>query len=206
MTRSERTYWSTKYPVRQGTVHPSARKAVRSFPRGRLKILDLGCGYGDDALFFARRGHEVWALDFSAASMRRLRQAIADHALNDIHPMTHDISRRLPFEHDSFDVVYAHLSLHYFDDRVTEHVFADIRRILRPGGLLFVKCKSVDDPLYGKGTCVGPDMFRHGHVRHFFSREYLAEKLRDFSIITLRRSSSMYDGKRSAFVEAVARR
>jgi SAM-dependent methyltransferase len=110
----------------------------------------------------------------------------------------------LPFADRSFDAVYAHLSVHYFDDAVTRSVFAEMRRVLRPGGFLFVKCKSVDDCLYGVGEQIGPDMFRSDHTRHFFSRDYLQSMLSEFDIVSLRKSSAAYHGKRSAFVQAVA--
>lgn len=199
--RDERIYWATKYPVREAAVHAFARKTLKALPKKSLKILDLGCGYGDDALFFARHGHAVVALDFSDASMKKLKERIGQLS---IKPVRRDLSKRLPFKDCEFDVVYAHLSVHYFDDAVTQKIFDDVRRVLRKGGLFFVKCKSVDDPLYGKGKKVGPDTFRREHLRHFFSKEYMKEKLQVFEIVDLRRSSSTYDGVRSAFIEAIA--
>jgi len=40
---------------------------------GRERILELGCGTGEDAIFLARRGHRVLAIDASAEMIRQAR-------------------------------------------------------------------------------------------------------------------------------------
>lgn len=181
--------------------NPFARRAwefLEGTPAGTL--LDVGCGDGRDSLFFAERGLRVTAVDFSESGLAVLREADPR-----IQAVLQDI-RKLDFPDASFDAVYAHLSLHYFDDAVTEAIFRNIHRMLRGGGLFFVKCKSLADPLFGKGEKVGENMYRTDHVRHFFSPEYLREKLRDFAVVDLQETTASYDGTTSAFIEAVARR
>jgi SAM-dependent methyltransferase len=34
-------------------------------------VLDIGCGTGENALYLAERGHEVWAIDLSAVAIER---------------------------------------------------------------------------------------------------------------------------------------
>lgn len=172
-----------------------------------LDVLELGCGGGADALYFARLGHRVTAVDFSpsavaatAAAARRRDLALTVRRVDYARPP-------LPFPDGAFDLVYSHLSLHYFPDELTVRLFAEVRRVLRPGGVCCVRCKSPDDPLYGQGERLGEDIYcRDGHVRHFFSREYLAAQLADFAVLNLRRTSSRRGDHRIACVEAVARR
>lgn len=164
----------------------------------------MGCGRGVDSVFFAQHGFKVTAVDFSPSGIAELQHDLYACGLKAVQPLLHDISMPLPFAHKSFDAVYAHLSVHYFDDAITRSVFSEVKRVLKRGGLFFVKCKSVDDCLYGVGEEVGPDMFRSDHTRHFFSRDYLQSMLTDFTILSLRKSSAEYHGKRSAFVQAVA--
>lgn len=173
-----------------------AYKLIRAY---RLKtLLDVGTGAGRDAVYFARKGLAVTALDRSVVGIQNLRSQ--NPHINCIHG---DI-RTDKFEENSFGVIYAHLSLHYFDDSTTRRVFQKLRRTLKPHGLLFVKCKSTDDALYGKGIKVGPDMYRKGHVRHFFTKEYMTEMLAPFRIISIRKTSSVYHQYKSAFIEAIA--
>ena len=69
-----------------------------------------------------------------------------------------------------------------------------------------MKCKSVDDPLYGQGEKVGGDMYVLEYERHFFSKEYMKEKLKDFIILELEETSDTYNERQSAFIEAVGRK
>ena len=44
-------------------------------------MLDVGCGTGDNALFFAGRGHKATGIDFLAEPLRRARQKAAERGL-----------------------------------------------------------------------------------------------------------------------------
>lgn len=166
-------------------------------------LLDVGCGNGTDSIYFARHGFQVVATDFSQSGIEILRHAVPQQGIL-ITAKRHDTTKRFPFRDASFDVIYAHLSLHYFDDVTTRKVFREMRRLLKPKGRFYVKCKSTDDPLYGVGVEVAPDMYRSDHTRHFFSRSYMMSVLDDFSDIAVKNSVSTYHGKTSAFVEAIA--
>ena len=163
-------------------------------------LLDLGCGDGRDALFFAEKGLEVTAIDFSESGI-----AILQSMNPAITASVMDI-QRVEFPDASFDAIYAHLSIHYFDDAATKDIIQNIHRMLRPGGFFFVKCKSVHDPLFGQGEKVGEDLYRTDHVRHFFSLDYMRKSLQDFKVLLLQETTDSYDGKTSAFIEAVGER
>jgi ubiquinone/menaquinone biosynthesis C-methylase UbiE len=103
-------------------------------PAGPLKVLSLGCGHGglelDLAATLVGRPYEVHALDLnpklyaeaaSRASVRNLHLTWEQSDLNFL---------QLPPA--SFDVIYAHASLHHILN--LEHVFAQVNRALRPGG------------------------------------------------------------------------
>jgi ubiquinone/menaquinone biosynthesis C-methylase UbiE len=55
-------------------------------------------------------------------------------------------SGELPFADETFDVVYASLSLHYFDEETTNLIFKEIYRILKPGGILAYITNPISDP------------------------------------------------------------
>ncbi len=200
-------YWSKKPSLRREKVHDFARRAVRFVQGSRKgkKLLDLGCGFGQDALYFARHGWQVTAIDLAPDNIRKLQEN-SSKASGKMHCLCRDISKPLPFKDASFDVVYAHLSVHYFDDKTTQKMFREIHRILQPGGFFFVKCKSIDDPLFGKGKRVGQDTYLLQHVRHFFRKEYMQELLEGWVIKHVRRTRSSYASMPSAFIEAIARK
>lgn len=70
-----------------------------------------------------------------------------------------------------------------------------------------MKCKSIDDPLYNKGKRIETDIYElEGHIRHFFSKEYLSKKLCKFEIVKISKTSSTYHSYKSKFVEAIAKK
>ncbi len=214
-TPDQRGVWDDAWTGRHYPANDFARRCLArciSAAGGPLVVLELGCGSGADALYFARHGHRVVATDFSRSAVAETMAAARRRRLARLAAVQVDHSRSpLPFANRCFDLVYSHLSVHYFSDAVTTAIFDELHRVMKPGALLCVKCKSVDDGLYGQGDRLDEHIYlREGHVRHFFSKEYMAEKLARFEIVSLRRTSnrmaSAYHGSRSAFIEAIARR
>jgi hypothetical protein len=72
--------------------------------------------------------------------------------------------------------------------------------------LLFVKCKSIKDPLFGKGKHIGDNRYHLGHTRNFFTVAYMMEKLKRFKIISINEIAHDYRGNQSAFIEAIAKK
>ncbi|NQV13437.1 MAG: class I SAM-dependent methyltransferase [Parcubacteria group bacterium] len=193
-------YWQNKWVNRtRESVNNFTHRSYALIKDKNFKtLLEVGCGSGQDSRYFYRQGFKITALDFSRSGIAqsKARQSDIDYQQQDI--------RQAKFKSNSFDVIYAHLSLHYFDDRTTTQIFNKLHRWLKPGGYIFIKCKSTDDSLYGQGKKVGSDMYDKGHVRHFFSKEYMAAKLKQFKIIKIRKTSSTYHLYKSSFIEAVA--
>ena len=69
-------------------------------------------------------------------------------------------------------------------------------------------CKSVKDPLYGRGEQIEKDMFlRNGHVRHFFSEEFTQQSLGNkFEIVKMWNEFKELKSKNSVFIKVVARK
>lgn len=168
------------------------------------KVADLGCGQGLDAMAFAEAGMTVTALDFSDQAIRQV-QALAKRRRG-IVARRHDLSRQLPFPDRSFDGVYSHLALHYFDDPTTRRIFGEVWRILRPGGPFVFSVKSTDDPYYATGEQYGENLYcRNGHLRHFFSVGYTEELLRDWKVEAITTAEGHYASRSSsAFIQVVA--
>ncbi len=106
---------------------PRVRRAVGD-PRG-LDALDLGCGTGRHALWLARRGARVTAVDFSKGMLAR---AGAKRGAARVRFVVHDLHRRLPFPDRTFDLVVSGLVLEHLRD--LRRFFAEAHRVLRPGG------------------------------------------------------------------------
>ena len=199
--------WSQAWEHRDGTNSgPSAffGECAPLVPPG-ARILELGCGQGADAAAFAALGHEVTATDFVAGVIERNSRRHAGQPRLEFQHMR--IDEPFPFATAAFDVVYAHLTLHYFTGAVTRRIFKEIHRVLRSGGMLMFACKSNHDPLHGRGIEIEPDMFAlDGKVRHFFSDASTRACLADgFVLDRLESRTGHLYGAPSAWITAIAR-
>lgn len=100
------------------------------------RVLDAGCGTGRDVAAFAEAGFEVDGVDLSSELLSIALDACptATFGLGDI--------RDMPFEDGTFDGVWAMASLVHLDHAGVEEALAEIRRVMKPGGWLFVTLKA----------------------------------------------------------------
>jgi SAM-dependent methyltransferase len=112
--------------LRLAEVEDSIRLLYRcGKPRGNL--LEIGAGTGWQAKALAAVGYEVEAIDLPA------KCGISGHAKAREWPIRNYDGSHIPFADDSFDILYS--------SNVLEHVVeldslaADMKRVLRPGGI-----------------------------------------------------------------------
>ena len=121
------------------------------------RVLDLGCGAGRHALYLAAKGFETFALDASPSGLDHLRGSALQQDLAveaQLGRMTH-----LPYATGSFGFVLAFNVVYHGDPDVVAQTLSEIRRVLRPGGLLQGTMLSKRNVRYGKGREVAPDTF-----------------------------------------------
>lgn len=182
MNKGLSEYWNNKFKnVNEKYIQPTEfgiKSAEIMKKNGVVSLLELGPGRGRDTFYFDTQDFSITAVDISDDVLKYLDEKTKATVI-------HSDMRNINFQSESFDAVYARLSLHYFSDKDTDIIFENIYNLLRIKGLLFVQCKSINDWEYGKGEEIAPDTFKHGHIRHFFSKDYMKEKASKFEIIEL---------------------
>jgi 2-polyprenyl-3-methyl-5-hydroxy-6-metoxy-1,4-benzoquinol methylase len=94
------------------------------------RVLDVGCGVGNDLARFARGGAEVVGIDLAETSIDLARRNFRQRGLaGDFQVMN---GEQMDLPDDAFDLVYCHTVLH-FTPRPSRMV-REIHRVLRPGG------------------------------------------------------------------------
>lgn len=97
--------------------------------RGKY-LLDLGCGAGENSVYFAQRGARCVASDYSPGMVDvALKLAAANHVQIDgkvINAMAID------YPDNTFDIIYASNLLHHIPD--PKRTLAEMHRVLKPGG------------------------------------------------------------------------
>ena len=132
-------------------------------------VLDLGCGCGNNSLYLTKQGIKVIACDYSTAALEIVKKNMPE-----VETKCFDISHPLPFENNTFELIIADLSLHYFYSQTTKNILNEIKRILKPNGVLLARVNSIYDINYGakKGELLENNYyFVNGHNKRFFSLE-----------------------------------
>ena len=106
------------------------------------KVLDLGCGIGRNALYLAKLGFSVSAFDLSAEGLSQLKQTAQAENVN-IDPMLGDMLQ-LPYVSGYFDCLLAFHSIYHTDYASLTRILAEIYRVIRPGGEIFITLNSKD--------------------------------------------------------------
>ena len=170
-------------------------------------LLELGAGQGRDTLLFVTAGLKVTAVDYAAPGLGQIAAkaaaSVPDARLTTVEA---DVRRPLPFDDESFDAVYAHMLLCMaLSTPELESLAAEIRRVLRPDGLLVYTVRNTTDAHYGAGVDHGDDMFEMGgFIVHFFDIGLVERLARRYRLVDV---SEAEEGKlpRRLFVVTQAR-
>jgi len=102
-----------------------------------LKILEINCGTGEDAIWMAKKGHLVTGIDVSSGmiekAVKKLSRESRDLQVNFSCMSFDDLKSH--FEPHSFDVIFSDFGgLNCIDHRNFESLADDFSNLLKPGG------------------------------------------------------------------------
>ncbi|GAA2050890.1 class I SAM-dependent methyltransferase [Catenulispora yoronensis] len=106
------------------------------------RVLDVGCGSGENALMIAALGLETVGLDIDSSAVDDARRKAHERRLDHRAAFLRFDIRRLDELGEVFDTVLDSLVFHAFDDRARQNHADGLRTVLRPGGRLHVLCYS----------------------------------------------------------------
>ncbi|MDR2514732.1 MAG: helix-turn-helix domain-containing protein [Christensenellaceae bacterium] len=138
-------------------------------PTRPLKLLDIGCGEGKDAVFFARCGYVVSAFDFSEEGLKKTRQ-LAEQARVSLRAFNANLqSYRLEEE---YDILYSTGVLEYVKPELRGEIMGNYKGHVSEGGLVafqtFVKKPFINPSRKGKQS----DPWKSGELFGYFHDWY----------------------------------
>jgi cyclopropane fatty-acyl-phospholipid synthase-like methyltransferase len=135
-------------------------------------VLDAGCGTGENAMYFASRGHEVWGIDFVPVAIERAkakaRQRGLDVRFQEGNALELDRLGR------QFDTVIDCGLFHTLGDDERAIYAAILTKVLRPHGQYHMMCFSEREP----GT-EGPRRVTQKEITDIFLEGWTVKTIRE---------------------------
>lgn len=166
-------------------------------------ILDLGCGNGNDVLYLIQNQKQVIACDQSPKALEIIKTNFPEASTQCFNFLD-----GLPFEKESFEIIIADLSLHYFRTEDTFKILHEIWRILKNPGFLLFRVNSVQDwnHGFGQGQEIEPHLYetKDKRLKRFFDDQDIAYFFQDFDVIDLKEESmERYEREKKVYVGLV---
>jgi len=182
--------WETwPSPEKLMTVYDNCVNTAKKWKdAGHKSVLDLGAGMGQNAIYFAKQGFEVSAIEISDYAVEYMKSWAKrenlkiDAAAGDMHT--------LPYDDNVFDCVFEYHTIRHTDSTGIKKVIAEIERVVKPGGEVYLTFLSKDSnefteiwwPVMDKNTMLSQNPAEKG-VPHFYADlSDINELLVNFSI------------------------
>jgi ubiquinone/menaquinone biosynthesis C-methylase UbiE len=136
---------------------------------GRL-VLDYCCGTGLNTLFMAECGADVVGIDISPESARAARARLTDEGLAERAKFVVTDAERTAFGDRTFDIILCNGVLHHLDSGAA---FAELSRILKPGGRVFCVEALAHNPVFQLYRRLTPHMRTEWEADHILSRRQI---------------------------------
>ena len=136
----------------------------------RGRVIDIGCGTGDLALWLAEQGRTVTGVDFLEKPLEAARQKAGERGLSvNFLQMDAVAVGEIP---ERFDAVTDCGLFHTFDDVGRSAYVGALRRLLEPGSRVFLLCFADSEP----GTH-GPRRISERELREAFAAGWEVEAI-----------------------------
>jgi SAM-dependent methyltransferase len=133
-------------------------------------VLDAGCGTGENALYFAKRGCKVTGIDFLPGPIQRAKAKAADRGLA-VNFQVQD-ALALTAWTEKFDNIIDCGLFHVFTDDDRKKYVAGLAHVLKAGGKLYLMCFSDAEP----GN-FGPRRISESELRQAFGNGWTVESI-----------------------------
>ena len=126
------------YQAFEGVVSPEYRFAVKKI--GRIKgkrILNVGCGAGEEAVYLAKNGAYVVAIDISVGMLKVAKKLAKKFKVEDKIEFKEMNVEKITLREREFDVVFGNAILHHIDIR---RGIREFKRVLKKQGkVIFIE-------------------------------------------------------------------
>ena len=160
--------------------------------------IDIGCGKGRNAVYLARQGYAVEAIDYIDEALAETRILAKENNVTDkVHIKNVEIDRPWPFDDERFDIAIDSFSSIDIETREGRKTYRDeMCRTLKQKGVAFIQVVSADDELENQimQTSPGPEPNsviwpQNDKFQKNYDETELREFYKEFKILELKKIS-----------------
>ncbi len=161
---------------------------------------------------FSENGYETVGIELDPEQVNLANNFGHTRGLN-LNVQVGDMTK-LAFEDETFDAVYSYNSIFHMKKTEIDKSVSELKRVLKPGGLMFVNFLSIDDFRCGEGPHLGEHQYEQMDdepvIHSYFDYDEAEIILADMEFVTKERRviERVYEGKRirQGFVDYILKK
>lgn len=205
----DKNYWKNIYSKQSEGEQPSlfARHIAETLDIEGKTLIELGCGNGRDAIFFANANAQVTAIDQCDNIIELL-----NHRFQKVDNLSFKCADFTCLDDETkYDIIYSRFTLHSISKKQEENVVNWAYRNLKSNGKLCIEVRGQQNEIYQVGIPVEgePDAFiLNDHYRRFLHFETFCKELQDFGFkldfAKEQKGFAPYNGTNETYIRVIA--
>lgn len=188
-SQKQKQFWNSQYSKGYiyGTYPSEAAVKTASFilsggkPNQKMKLLELGGGYGRNSIYFASQlGLDAIVADFSDRVLALGRKLAAKYGVAVNFVEADVLKGSVAILHESFYIVFHNFFIHLLDEEQRAEVYRRAANLLAPDGFIVGAYLSTSDPECPKKNRdkgEGITTMLRGKRQHFFTKKEVIKEL-----------------------------
>lgn len=169
--------------------HKDLLYVTKIFREHRVKrVLALGCGSGRNVVYLAKKSFSVYGIDSAEEGIKIAKRWIKQERLK-ANLRSGSIFKKLPYGTNFFDAVLCISVLQHGKQEDRKRAIREIKRVLRPKGLLFLtvprKRPNEQTKRIGTKTYLILGGEERGALHYIYNKRLLKKDFRNFTIIKI---------------------
>lgn len=195
-----------KYPIEHIVIF-MAKNYYSAPNRKKIRVLEIGCGSGNNLGYLAKEGFRTYGIDQSAYAVTMSKKYL--NANRYFATVYRSCATNLPFSDNFFDTCIESNSIHCNVWKDIKLIFDEIYRVLKPKGRFFGILASDKCAEYGKGEVIEKNTFDFSSTKtfrgqfdgfpimHFFSKDEIKNIANKFSQLQLELDLSTFEDRKN---------
>lgn len=183
-------FWRNYYRKNRSQTEPSsfAVFCCKNYLKENSNILELGCGNGRDAFYFASLKLNTHAVDLEKEEISYLKKI---NKFKNLQFYSKDFTKISKVE--TYDFVYSRFTIHSINDEQEKDTLKNTFKNLKPDGLFLIEARSTKDDMFQKSIKISEYEGETDHYRRFVNYTEFLERLHEngFKIIHSQESQNL---------------